>query len=270
MKSKMWKVIAALMAAAMIACVGAACTGNENGQDSSTASVASSQDESKNESTPESSEESKTGSTEESADESTEESTEESDESTDEGSSDYSGYSAFFGSWEYNVGSEYYAFELYDDGTGKYRFTNGDSYDLRWTVEDGKLCLRAAGGLETFEYVDGKLEDTENPREYIKVEKLSIDTSSETSDYSGYSAFFGSWEYNVGSEYYAFELYDDGTGKYRFTSGESVDLRWTVEDGKLCLRAAGGLETFEYVDGKLEDTENPREYLKVETLSIDS
>lgn len=134
MKSKMWKVIAALMAAAMIACVGAGCSGNENGQESS----------------------------------------EESDASSDEGSTDYSGYSAFFGSWEHAVADEYYAFELYDDGTGKYRYKKGSDVDLRWSVEEGKLCLRALGGLETFEYVDGKLKDTENPREYIKVDSFDV------------------------------------------------------------------------------------------------
>ena len=286
MSSKIWKVIAVLMAAAMIASVGAGCAGNENGQESSASSASSSKDESNSETSEESktksaedsklSEESKTEVSEESKEDSTEESTEESVGSTDEVSKDYSGYAAFFGSWEHAVADEYYAFELYENGTGKYRYKSGNDIDLRWTVEEGKLCLRALGGLETFEYVDGRLKDTENSREYIKVDTLYVDTKTdadteaETSDYSGYSAFFGSWEYNVGGTYYAFEIYDNGTGKYRYESGNDIDFRWTVEEGKLCIRVAGGLETFEYVDGKLRDTENPREYLKVDKLSIDS
>ena len=199
MKSKMWKLIAVFIAAAMIACVGAGCAGNGNKQESSASSVASSKDESKSEtseesktesaedskssgesksteeSKKESSEDSKAESNEESTTESTKESSETSEASADEGSTDYSGYSAFFGSWEHAVADEYYAFELYEDGTGKYRFESGDDAALRWTVENGKLCLRAAGGLETFDYVDGKLKDTETPREYLKVDTLSID-----------------------------------------------------------------------------------------------
>ena len=288
MKSKLFMVIAVLMAAATIACVGAGCAGNGNGQESTASSAASSKDESKSESPEESKiasaedskskEESKTESFQDSKPESAEEgksdTSEEclktSDASSDEGSNDYSGYSAFLGSWEHAVADEYYAFELYENGTGKYRFKSGSDIDLRWNVEDGKLCLRAAGGLETFEYVDGKLKDTEYPREYVKVDTLYVDTKTDTSDYSEYTEFFGKWEYSIGGTYYAFELYDNGTGKYRFASGSDIDLRWRVEDGLLCLRAAGGLETFEYVDGKLKDTEYPREYFKVDTLSIDS
>ena len=101
------------------------------------------------------------------------------------------------------------------------------------------------------------------PSAFLQVRSLT------SVDYDGYAAFFGSWEYEVGNLYYAFVINNDGTAVYRFTDGSSVPARWSVEDGKLCLRAAGGLETFEYVDDKLIDTETGRVYLKTETLSID-
>ena len=190
------------MAAAMIACVSAGCAKNDNkDQQSSTTSSASSKDASKTESKTESSaasknesteasktesgeasktestEASKTESTEESKTESTEESktesTKESTEESGEENVDPSLAAAFVGSWEFNVGSKYVAFTIYEDGSAVYVSPLGEQSPARWTVENNKLCIRAAGGLQTLELSDGKLVDSDNGNEYEKVSTLS-------------------------------------------------------------------------------------------------
>ena len=88
MKSKIWKVLAVSIAAAMISCVGAGCANNgNNGQESSKTSVTSSQDESNAESKEESTKESKTESAGESKTESAGESKTESAEDSNTESS---------------------------------------------------------------------------------------------------------------------------------------------------------------------------------------
>ena len=285
------------MAAAMIACVSAGCAKNDNkDQQSSTTSSASSKDASKTESKTESSaasknesteasktesgeasktestEASKTESTEESKTESTEESktesTKESTEESGEENVDPSLAAAFVGSWEFNVGSKYVAFTIYEDGSAVYVSPLGEQSPARWTVENNKLCIRAAGGLQTLEYAADKLIDVDNGNVYEKVETLSaLQNSGETSDYSEYEEYFGSWEFNVGSKYVAFTIYEDGSAVYVDAMGEQAPARWTVENGKLCIRAAGGLQTLELSDGKLVDSDNGNEYEKVSTLS---
>ena len=281
MKSKMWKIIAVAMAAAMIACVGAGCAKNDSKSDeSSKTSAASTADTSKTESKTESAEESKTESAEESKAESAEESeaesaeesVEESGESSQEESIDTEAYAALFGSWEFEAGSEYIGLIINSDGSAVYKDASGNSAPARWTVEEGKLCVRAAGGLQQFEYVDDKLVDTDNSHTYFHVETLGVDKQTEDSaseDVEAYAAFFGSWEYDAGSKYVGIIINSDGTAEYKDGSGNSVSGRWTVEEGKLCVRVAGGLQQFEYVDDKLVDVDDGLIYLHVDTLYID-
>ena len=65
------------------------------------------------------------------------------------------------------------------------------------------------------------------------------------------------------------KVLSDGTAEYKDGSGNSVSGRWTVEEGKLCVRAAGGLEKFDYADDKLVDADNGLTYLHVDTLYVD-
>ncbi len=313
MKSKIWKVIAVAMAAAMIACVGAGCAKNdsksnegsktsvasttdtsktesktesaegsktESKEESKTESAEESKTESKEESKTESAEESQTESkdesttesTEESNTESTESSVEESGETSEEGSTDYEAYANYFGAWEFNAGSAYVGLILNSDGSAVYKDASGNSVPARWTVEDGKLCVRAAGGLEKFDYADDKLVDTDNGQPYLHVETLGVDVQtgeSSSEDTEAYAAFFGSWEYDVGGKYVGIIINSDGTAEYKDGSGNSVSGRWTVEEGKLCVRAAGGLEKFDYADDKLVDADNGLTYLHVDTLYVD-
>ena len=305
MKSKIWKVIAVAMAAAMIACVGAGCAKNdsksnegsktsvastadtsktdsktesseesktESKEESKTESSEESQAESKEESKTESSEESQTESKEESMTESSEESVEESGETSEDVSTDYEAYSDYFGSWEFNVGSEYVGLIINSDGSAEYKDASGNSVPARWTVEDGKLCVRAAGGLQKFDFADDKLVDTDNSHAYFHVDTLGVDKQPEgdtSVDTEAYAAFFGSWEYDVGGKYVGIIINSDGTAEYKDGSGNSVSGRWTVEEGKLCVRAAGGLQKFDYADDKLVDADDGLTYLHVDTLYVD-
>ena len=188
------------MAAAMIACVGAGCAKNDSkSNEGSKTSVASTTDTSKTESKTESAEgskteskeesktesaeesqteskdESTTESTEESNTESTESSVEESGETSEEGSTDYEAYANYFGAWEFNAGSAYVGLILNSDGSAVYKDASGNSVPARWTVEDGKLCVRAAGGLQKFDYADDKLVDADDGLTYLHVDTLYVD-----------------------------------------------------------------------------------------------
>ena len=93
----------------------------------------------------------------------------------------------------------------------------------------------------------------------IGSEAGTVELSGEDIDIS--IAVLGEWEYNIGPEYYAFMLSDDGSAVYRSADGsKDVPARWTVESGHIMLRAAGGLESFTYEDDKLIDSYTGREY----------
>ena len=297
MKSKIWKILAVSMAAALIACVGAGCSKDDSkSEESSAVSAASTADTSKSESVTESDAESKTESAEESksesaeesktesaeesgsesaeesTDESTEESVEESTEASQENSTSNEGYASFFGSWEYDVGGTYTAVVINSDGSAVYRDSTGNSAPATWTVENGMLCVRAAGGLQRLDYADGTLVDAESGRVYLKVDTLAIDRQTENSssgDNDGYASFFGSWEYDVGGTYTAVVINSDGSAVYRDNTGNSAPATWTVENGKLCVRAAGGLQRFDIVNDNIVDSDTGRVYLRVDTLAID-
>ncbi len=191
MKSTIWKVLAVTMAAATIACVGAGCAKNDQkGQESSATSAASSKDASKSDSKAASADASKTTSAEgskaetsteskaesaeeskaetsteskaeESKTESAEESKEASTEESEESGTETEAGEQFLGSWEYDVGNKYFGLIINDDGSVDMKFADGKTLPASWTVEDGLLCVRAAGGLQTFNLIDGSLEDTD-------------------------------------------------------------------------------------------------------------
>ena len=286
MKSTIWKVLAVTMAAATIACVGAGCAKNDQkGQESSATSAASSKDASKSDSKAASADASKTTSAEgskaetsteskaesaeeskaetsteskaeESKTESAEESKEASTEESEESGTETEAGEQFLGSWEYDVGNKYFGLIINDDGSVDMKFADGKTLPASWTVEDGLLCVRAAGGLQKFEYVDGRLKDVDNGQEYLHVETLNIDqTSRPENENDDADAYLGIWEYNIGGNYSSLVINSDGTIEMKDTDGNVISARWTVESGTLCVCAAGGLQTFNLIDGSLEDTD---------------
>ena len=204
MKSNFWKVLAVAIAASTIVCAGTGCAKNDNkSQESSASSVASSEvseeeskddseqagkteeskaepaEESKADSGEENNEESAEEDTGESAEESAEESVQESDADTDEASeeedTDDETNNQFVGAWECNVGSKYNGIIIKSDGTAVYKDVNGNSAPARWTVEDGILCIRAAGGLQQLKYSDGNLEEVDTGNIYSPSSTLTED-----------------------------------------------------------------------------------------------
>lgn len=76
-------------------------------------------------------------------------------------------------------------------------------------------------------------------------------------------AVIGKWEYNVGSKYNAFELYENNKAAYIFADGSIAQAKWQIENGQIYLRIAGGCEVFEIRNGRLYDAFQGIEYLKV-------
>ena len=316
MKSNFWKVLAVALAAATIVCVGAGCANNDSkGKESSTSSSASS-DASKDESKDESGEASKSEeSKSESADEdkekddedskadsdedddedsdeendedseekddededSDEDTDEDTDEDSDEGDTDNETDEKFVGSWECNVGGEYIGITTKSDGSAEYVDVHGNTAPARWTVEDGYICIRAAGGLQKLSYSDGSLVDVDNYHEYMSVQTLSVFNSTDSDDEDesenesdeDTDIYIGAWEYNVGSKYSGLIIEADGSAIYKDESGNSVPGRWTVENGVLCVRAAGGLQQLVYVNGNLESVDTDAVYSPSSTLTAD-
>ena len=289
MKSKIWKILAIAMTAATIACVGAGCAKNDKkDQASSSTSAASSKDASKSDSKTESSEASKAASSEASKTESkteksskaeeskteeskTEESkaeeskTESAEESTEE-SKESETADSFVGMWEYNIGNMYIGLIVNDDNTAVIKDINGNAVSANWTVEDGILCVSIGDDIQKFEYVDGQLKDPDEGHVLVPVKNLSVDMATIENDDT--DAYIGTWEYTVGGDYAALVINPDGTAEMKDEDGNTVfSARWTLENGTLYVRAAGGLERFTLVDGHLEDVDNRHFYTKAADLA---
>ncbi len=287
MKSTIWKVLAVVMAAAAIACVGTGCaksdTKDSSSSSSSASSAASSKDESKTESSAESKAESSEASKTESAAEesktesaaeeskteseaSAEESKEESEAASQEESTVTLGNEVFCGSWEYTVGGNYTGMTINEDGSAVLIDAYGNTTAAEWTVEDGKLTVSADGSDLTFDYVDGVLKD-ENGKDYFPVSAISGGSeAAESVDTSMVEEYFGSWEFTAGSVYLGIMINADGSATYVNEEHLSVSGRWTIEDDKLYIRAAGGLQILEYNDGKLVDVDTGHIYDHVDAL----
>ena len=265
MRSKLWKVIAVAMAAAMLACVSAGCAKNESKtQDSSAASVTSTEskadeskadeskadeskadeskadeskaDESKpDESTPDESTEE--NSTEESAEGSEEESTEESAEDSDVNTADFTAED-IVGNWEFNVGDSYSGLILGEDGSAVARYINGFSLGGTWELNDGVIAVKIAGGVQNFTFTDGKLVDN-NGLEMLRVESLGVEDK--TDEIVAQAAVTGSWVCETENGVVTVKLEEGGTGTYS-VGDTTFTATWEVENGGLNLHVEGGLQ----------------------------
>lgn len=266
MKSRIWKVLAVAMAAAMIACVGAGCAKNDNKAESSAASTAStasaaskteSKDESKTESKAESKEESKTESKEESKTESTEESKEESKEESAEESKEESAEESaeagdvtvetVAGSYEFNVGGTYIGMVLNADGTLVYRTVNGVSIPGTWELEGSTVTMHIMGGAENASFEGDKLVNS-NGNTLDRVEELAV--ADDTEGVVTRTATSGTWACSLEDGTLAFTLAEDGTGKFTTVDaeGESAEAEcaWAVSGGSLTVETESGAEALSF------------------------
>ena len=267
MKSKVWKLLAVAMAAALIACAGAGCGNKDNkSQQSSTTSAASttesaaSAEESKKEEskaeeskkeeskTEESkTEESKTeeSKTEESSEEPSEESEEESEQESEEESEEESPAATEItaadvaGCYEYGTGDQYIGFILSDDGNLNYRTSNGYTMNGKWALEGTKVTMHIAGGAQSVEYQDGKLVD-DSGSELTAVESLSVEDN--TDNIVLQAATSGTWYRSTDDGVnVSFTLNEDGTGSY-IAGAQEFTATWEVSDGGLTIYVEGGAE----------------------------
>lgn len=266
MKSTLWKVLTVSLAAAAIACVSVGCTGGNNAQQSSKTSSSASSEVSEDSSAAESKTDSETeGSTddeskteesksdeskaeeskaeESNADESEEESAENSDEESTADDSDASTETGDInpvGCYEYNVGDKYIGLEFKEDGTLNYRLNNGYNLNGTWSVEDGTILVRVAGGAEEFTLKDGNLYNSEGGL-FSAADSLSVAEDNDSVVKS--LALSGTWESNSDDNYTSFTLNEDGTGVYMAGEDKTEFLAsWEVSDGVLNVHAGGGVE----------------------------
>ncbi len=276
MRSKLWKVIAVAMAAAMLACVSAGCAKNESKtQDSSAAPVTSTEskadeskadeskadeskadeskadeskaDESKaDESKADESKADESKPDESTPDESTEEnSTEESAEGSEEESAEDSDVNTadftaedIVGNWEFNVGDSYSGLILGEDGSAVARYINGFSLGGTWELNDGVIAVKIAGGVQNFTFADGKLVDN-NGLEMLSVESLGVEDK--TDEIVAQAAVTGSWVCETENGVVTVKLEEGGTGTYS-VGDTTFTATWEVENGGLDLHVEGGLQ----------------------------
>ncbi len=291
MRSKLRIVFAALLAAAMIACIGAGCGKNENKpQESSAASAASSETstektessaessaeskaessvESKTESSADSSSEVSEASAEQSPDESSEEPSQESQEEPSEESSEEPSAepepevstidpSEIVGSWEYKSGDSYMKLEINEDNSVDLSvYEGGEALSGRWEIDADKLIIYVAGGRSDYTLDGGRLVCTDGSGEDFTRAGSSGEQSQEETGFDP----VGQWEYNAGSQYMSMVLYQGGSATLMLADGTTVEAQWeSTENNRVTVSAGGGSASYIYSDGILTNVDDPGEF----------
>ena len=281
MRSKLWKVIAVAMAAAMLACVSAGCAKNESKtQDSSAASVTSTEskaeeskadeskaDESKaDESKADESKEDESKADESKADESKadESKADESkpdestpDESTEENSTEESAEGSEEESTEdSDVNTADFTAE---DIVGNWEFNVGDSYSGLILGEDGSAVARYINGFSlggTWELNDGVIavKIAGGVQNFTFADGKLVDNNGlemlrveslgvedKTDEIVAQAAVTGSWVCETENGVVTVKLEEGGTGTYS-VGDTTFTATWEVENGGLDLHVEGGLQ----------------------------
>ena len=163
------------------------------------------------------------------------------------------------GYWEYSDGDDYLGIVIHDDGTAVYKYASGSDINARWEVEGDTLSIFAAGGRQDLVYEEDKLIDTYNGHVYLR---STLPDRDEPAVVPGEFDPTGLWEYNVGEDYLAIRINSDGSASYVYSDGTEIEARWSIENGKLSVFAAGGRQIFTFSEDCITDTFNDNAYFK--------
>ena len=269
MKTKISKILAIAMAAAMLACAGAGCANNGGESKQSTDAKSSVSDTGSNENKPLSPAGRSEDNTESSPVESIEDSIDESIDGSSEEEEDQVSVdpSEVLGCWEYGSGDDYIGLYFKDEKKVETRNGSGFTVETKWfIVEDtGHIGLRnKAGGQDDFVKMrGGTIVSRDGSKVFNKVAALSVEDRTE--DVIRETVVSNAWEYSDGGSYVMFEFKEDGKVLITVDNNDPSEGTWTYKDGRIAVSGAISEKLDPVVDkGEivLRDTMMLRSYTK--------
>ena len=266
MKTKISKILAIAMAAAMLACAGAGCGNNSSETKQSTDAKSSVSDTGSSENKPltpigsSNNTESSTESLEESIDESIDESSEEEEE--EQVSVDPS---EVLGCWEYGSGDDYVGLYFKDEKKCETRSGNGFTMERKWYIVENTGRIGLSNEIGADDYVKmrgGTIVSLDGSKVFNKVDALSVEDKTEE---ALKELLVGNVFENGSSTYVAYEFKDDGKVLITVDNYDPSEGKWTVENHRVVISGvASGKYMPMFIDGEfiLRDTMLNRSYTK--------